>query len=221
MNSNWEIQKSKSLYHFNNSIIDPKWDCVEELGKFVGNWKNDVDDVIKSAKPATWRSRSKSGNPNQLIDAEENDLKNIGADVNMIISNLDYNLNPIFQKMCNIIGLSNSENRLHVQWPGQVFVKHIDKLEKFNLKDPSKIMRIMIMLTDWDQGHFNQYGNFTYQGWKSGDIHTFDWKNVPHSSANAGLTPRVSLLTTGVITNTTLDFLKISSPNNWIFLEND
>jgi hypothetical protein len=65
----------------------------------------------------------------------------------------------------------------------------------------------MIQLTDWDQGHFSQYGNFTYQGWKAGDIHTFDWHNVPHSSANAGLTPRVSLLTTGTLTTKTIEFL--------------
>lgn len=216
MQSNWEIQKSKSLYHFDNTIIDPRWDCVQELGRFVGDWENEVKDVLESARPVTWRTRSKSGKPNRLTEAEENDLRNIGADTDMIISNLEYELSPIFQKMCDTIGLDDAHNRVHVQWPGQVFVKHIDRLEKLNPSDPSKILRIMVVLTDWDQGHFNQYGNFTYQGWKSGDIHTFDWQSVPHSSANAGLTPRVSLLTTGIVSETTLKLLEIASPNNRI-----
>ena len=207
MDSNWQIQKAKSSYHFDNTLIDPKYDTIINLGLFVGDWKHEVDSAISSARPATWRDRSKSGKPSKLIHAEENDLEQIGADPKMIFSHLEYNLAPIFQQMVDIIGLENHESRVHVQFPGQVFVKHIDKLEKFNPEDPSKVMRIMIMLTDWDQGHFNQYGNFTYQGWQAGEIHTFDWKNVPHSSANSGLSPRVSLLTTGIITAKTESFL--------------
>jgi hypothetical protein len=205
--SNWEIQKSKSEYHFDNTRMDPRWDTVRSLGHLVGDWTKEVQDAIESAEPKTWRNRSKTGKPNKLVDAEEYDLANIGADPDMVFSHLEYKLAPIFQQMSDIIGLDNREARVHVQWPGQVFVRHIDKLEKFNPEDPSKVIRVMVMLTDWDQGHFNQYGNYTYQGWKAGEIHTFDWKNVPHSSANSGLTPRVSLLTTGVITAQTEKFL--------------
>ena len=207
MESNWEIQKAKSSYHFDNTRNDSEYDTVIRLGSFIGDWKKEVDDAIFSARPATWRDRSKSKRPNKLVDAEEYDLEQAGANPKMIFSHLEYNLAPIFQKIVDTIGLANDESRVHVQWPGQVFIKHIDKLEKVNPEDPTKVMRVMVMLTDWDQGHFNQYGNFTYQGWKAGEIHTFDWKNVPHSSANAGLTPRVSLLTTGIITDKTKEFL--------------
>jgi hypothetical protein len=208
MESNWELQKAKSRYHFDTTRMDPEWDRVVELGRFKGDWSNEVEKAIQTARPATWRNRAKTGEPNILVDAEENDLVHAGADPKMIVSHLEYKLEPIFQKMVDIIGLDNHESRVHVQFPGQVFTKHIDKLEKFNPDDPSKVARIMVLLTDWDQGHFNQYGNFTYQGWKSGEVHTFDWMNVPHSSANSGLTPRVSLLTTGVITEKTKQFLK-------------
>jgi len=209
--SNWEIQKSKSSYHFDNNIIDERYDCVRELGRFNGVWQDEIDQVLKSARPVSWRNRSKTGNPNRLVRAEEYDLEAAGADPNMIISNLEYNLTPTFQKMVAVIGLDNVESRIHVQWPGQVFTKHIDKLEKYCPEDPSRVMRIVVMLTDWDQGHYNQYGNFTYEHWKAGDIHTFDWMNVPHSSANSGLTPRVSLLTTGIISETTRKLLS----GNW------
>jgi hypothetical protein len=124
-----------------------------------------------------------------------------------VISNFEYNLTPTFQKICDLIGLENAENRVHVQWPGQVFTVHIDKLEKFNPTDPSRVMRIMINLTDWEPGHFNQYGNFNHTRWRAGDIHTFAWQHVPHSSANASLKPRVSLLTTGIVGEVTKQFL--------------
>lgn len=210
MESNWEIQKAKSSYHFNNKIIDPKWDAITYLGKMAGEWGKEISEVIKTARPATWRTRFKNGIPHNLVDAEEYDLKNIGADPDMIFSHLEYDLPPIFKKMSSFFKLHNEESRIHVQHPGQVFVKHIDKLEKFYPSDPSKVIRIMIMLSDWDQGHFLQYGNFTYQSWSAGEVHTFDWKNVPHSSANSGLTPRISLLITGVKTDDTeLALLKL------------
>lgn len=210
MQSNWEIQKAKSKYHFNNDIIE---NTVEKLGCFSGDWSAELREVISSARPATWRDRSKYKTPGPLIDAEEYDLSRIGADTDMVFSHLEYNLAPAFKKMVDFFGLINEESRVHVQCPGQVFIKHIDKLEKFYPEDPARVTRIMVMLTDWDQGHFNQYGNYVYQQWKAGDIHTFDWMNVPHSSANAGLTNRVSLLITGVKTDRTYSAFKELAAN--------
>ena len=206
--SNWELQKSKSSYHFDTSIVDPRYDNVQGLGKFTGDWSQELEQVIESARPVSWRTRSKTGEAGKWIDQEEYDLKEANADPNMIITNMEYNLSPVFREMCDKIGLANREDRIHVQWPGQVFTIHIDKLEKIYPEDPTKVMRIMIQLTDWEQGQFAQYGNYTHQGWKAGDIYTFAWKHTPHSSANASLKPRVSLLTTGIKTKTTRDFLK-------------
>lgn len=206
--SNWEMLKAKSAYHFDNWTTDHRWDTVVGVGKFMGDWSVEVAEVIKTAKPVTWRTRSETGQPNKHVDKEEYDLIGAGMSADTEISNLEYKLEPVFREMCDLIGLSDRMDRVHVQWPGQVFTKHIDKLEKMNPEHPEKVMRIMVMLTDWDQGHFNQYGNYTYSHWKAGDIHTFDWKNVPHSSANASLTPRVSLLTTGTVTDKTLKFLE-------------
>lgn len=208
MESNWDIQRSKSAYHFDNRTIDPRWDCVKGIGKFTGNWDLEVANAIETARAATWRTRSKSGKPGKLVNEEEYDLVNVGADPDMVFGHLEYKLQPIFEQMARMIGLDNAESRVHVQWPGQVFIKHIDKLEKWAPDNPDSVARFMIMLTDWEQGHFNSYGNYIHQFWKAGDIHTFEWKHVPHSSANAGHTPRVSLLTTGIITDQTRAFLK-------------
>jgi hypothetical protein len=40
-----------------------------------------------------------------------------------------------------------------------------------------------------------------------GDVTTFDWKNVPHCTANAGHVPRATLQITGIKTDKTLRFL--------------
>jgi hypothetical protein len=42
------------------------------------------------------------------------------------------------------------------------------------------------------------YGNQQYDRWKAGDIHTFDWQNTPHATANASNKPRPMLVVTGV-----------------------
>jgi hypothetical protein len=84
----------------------------------------------------------------------------------------------------------------------------MDKLEKWNKEDPSTVSRYMIQLTDWQPGHFWSYGNYLFTGWTAGDVTTFDWQNVPHSTANAGHSPRVTLQVTGIRTARTQEFLK-------------
>ena len=46
--SNWEDAKKRSNYHFNNDIIDKN--NIKHIGKFIGSWKKEVDEVINDAK---------------------------------------------------------------------------------------------------------------------------------------------------------------------------
>jgi hypothetical protein len=66
----------------------------------------------------------------------------------------------------------------------------------------------MIALNDWEPGHFFSYGNYMHSGWRAGDVTTFDWQNLPHSTANAGHGPRITLQMTGVVTDNTRNFLR-------------
>jgi hypothetical protein len=84
---------------------------------------------------------------------------------------------------------------------------HIDKLQKWCPEDPSKIGRYFVQLTDWQPGQFWEYGNYHWNQWRAGDVSTFDWANMPHSTANAGHYPRVTFQLTGVITEKTKAFL--------------
>jgi hypothetical protein len=105
--------------------------------------------------------------------------------------------------------------RIHVQQPGEVWNLHIDKLQKWNPNDWTRVLRVFIQLTDWQPGQFWEYGNYHWNQWRAGDVSTFDWHNIPHSTANAGYHPRVTFQLTGCVTDKTRDFLEILKYPNY------
>ena len=79
--SNWEFTKVTSNYHFDSNIMDPRWDTIHGLGKFAGDWDNEVDTLIQDAKAISWRTRQFSANTDYytspMVKQEEYDLKSI------------------------------------------------------------------------------------------------------------------------------------------------
>ena len=213
MKSSWDETQARSKYHFDPERQDPLYDTVTHLGQFESCWSAELANIIEQARPATWATRGYKGEgvppPKEDLAAEEYDLERIGADRNMIVSDIGWNIPFVLQRIGNLFAFDDPMYRLHVQWPGQVWTQHIDKLQKWCPEDPDSVMRVMIQLTDWRPGHFWSYGNHTHQGWHAGDVTTFDWQNVPHSTANAGHEPRVTFQITGVITDQTRNFLRI------------
>jgi hypothetical protein len=207
--SSWELTKKRSTYHFDNFRFDSDMDKVTFLGNISPFWKDELDSMIKMAMPKTWRTRGKgSDRPVEEYDQEDYDLEQFGYGKDFVVSDLTWDVPETFNKLLVWFGMDNAKMRLHVQRPGQMWNLHLDKLEKWNPEDPSKVMRIMIALNDWEPGHFFSYGNYTHTGWHAGDVTTFDWQNIPHSTANAGHGPRITLQMTGVITDKTRDFLR-------------
>ena len=211
MKSSWEYTKSYSQYHFDKNTFDPRWDTAIGLGKFTGDWSAELTESIKNARPVNWETRGYKAEdiPSPDIEAEEYDLANAGADPKMTIARFEWKLAPVFQKMCDLFALEDPYNRLHVQYTGEVFNLHIDKLQKWDPDNPRNVLRVIIHLNDWEPGQFYAYGNYTHTHWKAGDIHTFDHINVPHATANAGLLPRATLQTTGKMTADTHRFLEM------------
>jgi hypothetical protein len=142
-------------------------------------------------------------------DQEEYDLEQQGYGRDYVVTNINYELAPVFQQLADQFGLDKTMARIHVQHPGQVWNLHLDKLEKWMPENPIKVVRYFVQLTDWQQGHFWSYGNYQWSGWRAGDVSTFDWINVPHATANAGHVPRATLQITGVFTDKTKDFLSL------------
>ena len=182
------------------------YDGMKYVGRFVGDWKDELQQTIDNSKEITWRTIIDGTSKD--IHAEEYDLERSGASADLVLTNLEYELLPVFQKMTDALHLlpgdkKQIQSRVHVQFPGQVWNIHIDKLEKWHKEDPHKVYRFMVMLNDYEPGHFIQYGNFVHTGYRAGEIYSFDWYNVPHCTANAGHGPRCTLLVTGVATEET------------------
>jgi hypothetical protein len=221
--SNWETAKENSIYHFDVNRRDPRWDTIIGLGQFAGDWSQELANVIESAKPANWASILKDrkrymGGLNDdaeipelgdgLVHPAQQDLVDAGGDPEMTLLRFEYNLAPIFQKMTDLFALKDPYARVHVQYPGEVFDLHLDRLHRWNPDDHTRTVKFIVHLNDWEPGHFYQYGNYSHTNWRAGEVHTFDWQNVPHATANASRTPRVLLHIQGTKTEQTELFLK-------------
>ena len=211
MKSNWEESKAKSDYHFNPSVKDIPSYAMQYLGSIIPTWDNDLKDIVSNAKPATWATRGYKGEgieaPPEELEKEEYDMKKVGIPTDMIITHMNWKLPESLQRISDSFGLEKCMNRIHIQLPGELWNLHIDKLYKWAPENPDSVMRIMIQLTDWKPGQFWEYGNYHYNQWKAGDVTTFDWQNMPHSTANAGYHPRVTFQLTGIKTAKTQEML--------------
>jgi hypothetical protein len=209
MLSNWEETKKRSKYHFDNFKLDPQQDKVTSLGKIVSDFKPELTDIIKNAKPATWRTRGKVGKsrPEEELASEDYDLEKFGYGKDYQITHLNWDIPEKLQRISKLFGLQDCMDRIHVQMPGEVWNLHLDKLEKWAPTEPWRVIRIQVQLTDWEPGHFWSYGNHMHQFWRAGDVTTFDWQNIPHATANAGHNPRVTFQMTGIVTEQTTDFI--------------
>lgn len=140
-----------------------------------------------------------------MIDQEHYDLVSAGADTDLQLTNCieDFSGFPNLQKLSDFFNVVEAKKVIHTQLTGQMFNLHIDKLYNRCPENPEKIVRITIMLEDWQPGQFYLYGTCVYSHWRAGDVHIFDWPNVPHATANASLQPRSTMQLTGIKTDVT------------------
>ena len=207
MNSSWDRSRAASNYHFDNLKHDPTIDRVTVLGNIQPHWQTDLSDIIERSKPATWATRGYKGQgieaPPAELATEEYDLERAGYRRDTVITHLNWNIPDSLQRVSDFFGLADCMNRIHVQMPGEVWNLHLDKLYKWCPENPERVMRIMVQLTEWQPGQFWEYGTYHHNRWAAGEVTTFDWANLPHSTANAGHHPRVTFQITGAITETT------------------
>ena len=120
----------------------------------------------------------------------------------------DDNIPQVFYDMAEKSGLENYSVALFKQNPGQTNPWHFDtyqgvvnKYKKQGIelsdKDIKNIKRYLVVLEDWDWGHFLQIGNNVLSQWKAGDIFTWDY-GMYHTTGNAGLTPKLTAHITGL-----------------------
>lgn len=213
MTSSYQATRAQSSYHFDPGREDQERDVVYYLGHIepTPEWRSAVDKIIAESRPATWATRGYKGQgldqPPADLAAEYQDLDQGGYDRDTVITHMSWTIPDVFQPIVDRFGLEDCMARLHVQKPGEMWNVHIDKLGKWAPTNPDSVMRLFVQLTDWSQGQFWEFGNYHWRRWRAGDVVTFDWQNMPHSTANAGYDARVTLQLTGVKTSQTYDFL--------------
>ena len=85
--------------------------------------------------------------------------------------------------------------------PGTILPTHSDLylryIDLFNLQGlEHTIRRAVVFLEDWKPGHYAEYCDKPYTGWKAGS--TVEWAyDAPHMAANMGLEDRYTLQITG------------------------
>ena len=204
--SNWESGRAQSNYHFT-------WDRHELAGhdyrwitRITADWYNELDYIKQEAKPKTWGSRGKEYHPEHPdLLAEENDLINAGMSKDSVIFRKHFDFEGIWAKLIESFGMTDTKQAFHIQYPGEMLNLHIDKQYEMN-EDANKVARFFIFLEDWKPGQFMQMGTSFLQ-WRRGDVVWFDWRNMPHASANAGWEPRCLIQLTGTITRSTEELL--------------
>ena len=208
--SSYEYTKTFSNYHFNKWQLDQEGEWYHKLGRFEGDWSDDVAKIIEKSKDLTWDQSTKSGlrpgfkgGQSPMKDQEEYDRIAHGLDktdqTNLVLEDF-LDQFPKIKAMIDYWCLEKVSYRSHVQWPGQFFGVHIDKLWHRNPTDPARIVRLSVNLSDYEPGQMMLYGNSAITSWHAGDVHIFDTLNVPHGTCNLSTLPRPNLTITGLRT---------------------
>lgn len=218
-NSNWDYIKSNfSNYHFDKWKFDEEGDWYDILGRFelVPNIEEILKKLEEESMKVGWNDLTTKavhpgfpGGQSPLYDQEEYDRKASGiqGEFTQIVPEASMFEISEIQSMATYWKLKRLRTRVHIQMPGQSFIQHIDKLWHRNPADPTKIIRIMVALRDYEPGQLITYGNAVYTRWRAGEVTTFDTLNVPHASVNLSKQPRPFLIITGIRTPETDEIL--------------
>ncbi len=217
--SRWEYTKATSRWHF-----DPKVD--EDLNPaycLVGRFTSSFDEVIEQAlhlnTPTTMNNRLRTNEVPFTAQLEKYDMEKIGLSTDHVLFNevrKDSYVGEwplVIQQMIKFFGFKKLGLgvAIHVQYPGQVFPLHIDAFpflkqnQEHHILDehPDQAARFTIQFKNWEWGHIWGYGNTYWKQWQAGEIAFHSWRDLPHCTANAGLSPRVSAQVSGIVTDRT------------------
>lgn len=219
--SRWEFTKSQSRWHF-----DPKRvpvigeDSFTPICVFEADFSDAISECTPRARPSSWSSRNdfngeiaKQGL--YSASAEESDLIRAGADPKQEVFNRTAAEDiELFVRISEHLGLEDPMIKFHNQTTGQMLHLHIDNFaarpERQNSfkvtemdKNPDLMRRFAVMLADWQMGQAWMFGNAVYHQWVAGTCITWEWRDMPHATVNAGWHPRPLLQITGLQTDKT------------------
>lgn len=220
--SNWDyIKNTFSNYHFDKWKFDEIGDWHHPLGRF--NLPSNIDALLsvleEESKKIGWHDLTTKElhpgfpggkSPLHILEEYDREVSGIKGEYTQIVPEPHIVRIIEIQNLATYWKMKRLRTRIHIQMPGQTFIQHIDKLWHRNPADPTKVMRIMVALKDYEPGQIITYGNTIYTRWRAGDVTTFDTHNVPHGSVNLSNFSRPFLIITGIRTEDTDSILRNS-----------
>lgn len=217
--SRWEYTKATSRWHFDTGVNEDNDPPFLILGHFISSFDEVIQHALSNNSPTTMNNRLRTGDLPFTAPLEEHDMQKIGLSTEHVLFNelrKDSYANEwplLVKQMIKFFGFQRRGLgvAIHVQYPGQVFPLHIDAFpylkqnQEHHILDehPDEAARFTIQFKDWEWGHVWGYGNTYWKQWRAGEIAFHPWRDLPHCTANAGFTPRVSAQVTGIVTDRT------------------
>lgn len=221
--SRWDFTRSRSNWHFNTKRPPTAGtDSYTTICKFQSNFEDAIAQCMPKAVDSTWSSRNKEKVEGELYsaNAEEQDLIRAGADPKQeVFARAMAGDIEVFKKISDWLGVEDAMITFHNQRTGQMLHTHIDNFagrkERQNSfvetdldRNPQQMRRFVIMLRDWELGQIFQVGNANWTQWIAGECITWEWQDMPHSTANMGWHDRPMLQITGYVTDRTREIME-------------
>ena len=187
-----------------------------DLINIKNSWNNQSIDHIE-------QSVSKHGEHQlDIMQGQKNDKLRAGYDPQQPMYRIkNCAADSFFYHLAHDLGLERPLARYHIQFPGEVTAWHTDIYSPAHeflaplvddtdetIGQDKNIRRILIALEQWDWGQLFLFGKTPWVNWQAGDVVYWEY-GVPHSAANTGYIPRISVSITGLITKRFND--KVSS----------
>lgn len=224
--SRWEFTKAQSNWHFDTKRpAQLGKDSYTPICIFDADFTEAIEACMPRAKTSTWATRNPKVDKLYSANAEQQDLIRAGADPDAeVFARAHAEDIQLFQKINEYLGLEESTIKFHNQTTGQMLHLHVDNFagrpERENSfkvtdmdKNPEVMRRFAVMLADWQLGQAWMFGNAMYNQWVAGTCITWDWRNMPHATVNAGWHSRPMLQITGYQTKKTRDIVRVAESN--------
>ena len=220
----------KSPWHFDNFREDHEGEYVKIVGRFVGDWTNEIallrGDLVSHFHDKAYNKQGYEHAANKPSEGhkEEDALNPDGNPSAKIFSHFKFkgyeDQLPKIQAMTDFLAYDLDKpftKKLDDQMPNDQLMWHIDNLPGNPTKErvfdpnfkyqPPEMLRFLIMLEDHHPGQIAQFGNIVYTQWRAGTIFAWDWSTLPHVTWNGSWHKRMALQLTGTGTQTTWDIV--------------
>jgi len=232
------------VWHFDKWRKDEYGQYMKTVGRFVGDWKKDIDTARgMGVEPAPYNRQGygHAANKASTVDGvyhakEDAPMLEQGGDPSIPMfhkrgySKDDRDTLPTFVKMAEYFGLGDKRTwKFHDQLVSDQLPNHIDNLpgnpskervvDNPDFKHNIGKARFLVFLEDWEPGQLFMFGTYYHTHWRAGEIVTWEWSTLPHATWNGSWRKRPALQLTGDVTEQTLKVINTGHADREIYID--